>query len=167
MLLSYSKIWLSGKLIESDVAEDPFLGSELTRYFPMPVQRQYPRAILRHQLRREIIVTATTNSLVNRMGPVFAIRTQEDTGADVGSIARAFAIAREITGHARAVGGHRGARRPRADVLQYDMAHETTRLLRHLTYWVLAQSRSGSRHRARGFAAAARHRGTDGETCRT
>jgi glutamate dehydrogenase len=137
MLLSYSKIWLSGKLIETDVAEDPFLGGELTRYFPLPVQRRYPRAILRHQLRREIIVTATTNSLVNRMGPVFAIRTQEDTGADVGSIARAFAIAREIS----------GMRDLWADIetlddkvptsLQYDMAHETTRLLRHLTYWVL------------------------------
>ncbi len=32
------------------------------------------------------------------MGPVFAIRMQEDTGADVGSIARAYSIAREITG---------------------------------------------------------------------
>jgi glutamate dehydrogenase len=137
MLLSYSKIWLSGMLIESDVAEDPFLGSELTRYFPRPVQLRYPRAILRHQLRREIIVTATANSLVNRMGPVFAIRTQEDTGADIGSIARAFAIAREIT----------GMRELWADIealddcvptsLQYDMGHETTRLLRPLTYWVL------------------------------
>ena len=98
MLLSYSKIWLYDRLIASDVAEDSFLGAELTRYFPVPVQKKYPRAILHHQLRREIIVTATTNSLVNRMGPVFAIRAQEDTGADVGSIARAYSIAREVTG---------------------------------------------------------------------
>jgi glutamate dehydrogenase len=137
MLLSYSKIWLSGKLIESDVAEDPFLGNELTRYFPQPVQRRYPRAILRHQLRREIIVTATTNSLVNRMGPVFAIRTQEDTGADIGSIARAFAIAREITGM-RELWADIEALDDRVPTsLQYDMAHQTTRLLRPLTYWVL------------------------------
>ena len=137
MLLSYSKIWLSGKLIESDVAEDPFLGSELTRYFPRPVQRRYPRAILRHQLRREIIVMATTNSLVNRMGPVFAIRTQEDTGADIGSIARAFAIAREITGM-RELWADIEALDDRVPTsLQYDMAHQTTRLLRPLTYWVL------------------------------
>ena len=97
MLLVYSKIWLSGRLIDTDVAEDPYLGAELTRYFPKPVQRRFPREIQKHQLRREIIVTATTNSLVNRMGPGFAIRTQEDTGADVGSIARAYSIAREIT----------------------------------------------------------------------
>jgi glutamate dehydrogenase len=137
MLLSYSKIWLSGKLIESDVAEDSFLGGELTRYFPRPVQRRYPRAILSHQLRREIIVTATTNSLVNRMGPVFAIRTQEDTGADIGSIARAFAIAREITGM-RELWADIEALDDRVPTsLQYDMGHETTRLLRPLSYWVL------------------------------
>jgi glutamate dehydrogenase len=137
MLLSYSKIWLYDRLIESNVAEDSYLGSELTRYFPKPVQRKYPRAILRHQLRREIIVTATTNSMVNRMGPVFAIRTQEDTGADVGSIARAYSIAREVTGM-RELWADIEALDDRAPTeLQYDMMYETTRLVRHLTQWVL------------------------------
>jgi glutamate dehydrogenase len=137
MLLSYSKIWLYDRLIGSDVAEDSYLGSELTRYFPVPVQKKYPRAILRHQLRREIIVTATTNSLVNRMGPVFAIRAQEDTGADVGSIARAYSIAREVTGM-RELWADIEALDDRAPTeLQYDMMYETIRLLRHLSYWVL------------------------------
>ncbi|MFZ2508289.1 MAG: hypothetical protein WAW79_07455, partial [Steroidobacteraceae bacterium] len=77
------------------------------------------------------------NSLVNRMGPVFAIRTQEDTGADIGSIARAFAIAREVTGM-RELWADIEALDDRVPTsLQYDMAHETTRLLRPLTYWVL------------------------------
>ena len=137
MLLSYSKIWLYDRLIESNVAEDTYLGSELTRYFPVPVQKKYPRAILRHQLRREIIVTATTNSMVNRMGPVFAIRAQEDTGADVGSIARAYSIAREVTGM-RELWADIEALDDRAPTaLQYDMMYETTRLLRHLSQWVL------------------------------
>jgi glutamate dehydrogenase len=137
MLLSYSKIWLSGRLMETDVAEDPYLGAELTRYFPKPVQRRYPRAILRHQLSREIIVTATTNSLVNRMGPGFAIRTQEDTGADVGSIARAYSIAREIT-NMRDLWTDIEALDDKVPAsLQYAMSHETMRLLRRLTYWVL------------------------------
>ncbi len=137
MLLSYSKIWLSGRLMETDVAEDPYLGAELTRYFPKPVQRRYPRAILRHQLSREIIVTATTNSLVNRMGPGFAIRTQEDTGADVGSIARAYSIAREIT-NMRDLWADIEALDDKVPAsLQYAMSHESMRLLRRLTYWVL------------------------------
>jgi glutamate dehydrogenase len=137
MLLSYSKIWLSDRLADTDIADDPFLGAELTRYFPEPIQRRYPREIRRHQLRREIIVTATTNSLVNRMGPVFAIRMQEDTGAAVGSIARAYAVAREATGMRELWADIEGLDDRAPSALQYDMLGETTRLLRHLSYWVL------------------------------
>jgi glutamate dehydrogenase len=137
MLLSYSKIWLSGRLVDTDIAEDPYLGAELTRYFPKPVQRRFAREIQKHQLRREIIVTAVTNSLVNRMGPGFAVRTQEDTGADVGSIARAYSIAREIT-DMRDLWADIEALDDRAQSgLQYAMLHESMRLLRRLTYWVL------------------------------
>ena len=93
--------------------EDPYLSRELDRYFPDRLSRRFAELLGEHRLRREIIVTATTNSIVNRMGPAFAMRTQEDTGADVGRIARAYSIAREITGHARAVDRHRGARQPR------------------------------------------------------
>ncbi|MGH8243331.1 MAG: NAD-glutamate dehydrogenase, partial [Steroidobacteraceae bacterium] len=137
MLLSYSKIWLSERLDDTDVADDPFLGGELTRYFPEPVQRRFPRAIEGHQLRRQIIVTAITNSLVNRMGPVFAIRMQEDTGADVGSIARAYSIAREITGMRELWTDIEALDDEAPTALQYDMLVETSRLLRHLSYWVL------------------------------
>jgi len=137
MLLSYSKIWLSERLGDTDVADDPFLGAELTRYFPEPVQRRFPKEIQKHQLRREIIVTAITNSLVNRMGPVFAIRMQEDTGADVGSIARAYSIAREITSMRDLWADIEALDDHAATGIQYDMFVETTRLLRHLSYWVL------------------------------
>ncbi len=96
VILSYSKIWLYNKLIHSNVPEDKYLSRELVRYFPEPIRKRYGRHLGRHRLRREIIATATTNSLVNRMGPVFAIRAQEDTGAEVAAIARAYTIAREI-----------------------------------------------------------------------
>ena len=137
MLLSYSKIWLYDRLIGSDAPEDRWLGTELVRYFPQPVQKRFGPAIGRHQLRREIIATAITNSLVNRMGPVFAIRAIEDTGAGIASVARAYAIAREITRmrelwtEIEALDDHVPA------ALQYDMMYESTRLLRHLSYWVI------------------------------
>ncbi len=137
MLLSYSKIWLSGRLMDTDIAQDPYLGAEVTRYFPKPVQRRYPREIQKHQLRREIIVTAVTNSLVNRMGPGFAVRTQEDTGADVGSIARAYSIAREITDMRDLWADIEALDDQAPAALQYAMSHESMRLLRRLTYWVL------------------------------
>src|ERR1700722_5021302 len=76
ILLAYSKIWLNNHLLASNVPEDPYLSSELERYFPAPVRERFPKAIAQHRLRREIIATATTNSLVNRMGPTFVPRAQ-------------------------------------------------------------------------------------------
>jgi glutamate dehydrogenase len=96
ILLSYSKIVLKQLLLESDVPEDPFLAKELVRYFPVPLQETYREHMERHRLRREIIVTSVTNSMVNRMGATFVLRMQEDTGAPPGQIAKAYNIAREI-----------------------------------------------------------------------
>ncbi len=141
MVLSYSKLWLYDRLIESDVPEDPFLKREVVRYFPAPMQRRYARDISRHPLRREIIVTATTNSMVNRMGPVFALRAQQDTGADLGRIARAYTIAREITDMRDLWADieRLDSRVPAA--LQVEMMYSTSRLLRYLTYWALSTLR--------------------------
>ena len=142
ILLAYSKIWLNNHLLASDVPEDPYLSSELGRYFPAPVRERFPRAIAHHRLRREIIATAITNSLVNRMGPTFVPRAQEDTGAEPAQIARAYTAAREIFAM-RSVWEHiEGLDNKVPARLQYEAAFQTSRLLRHATYWLLT-SRSG------------------------
>ncbi|MGH8295791.1 MAG: NAD-glutamate dehydrogenase, partial [Steroidobacteraceae bacterium] len=139
ILLAYSKIWLNNHLLDSDVPEDPYLSSELERYFPAPVRRRFARAISRHRLRREIIATATTNSLINRMGPTFVPRAQEDTGADPAQIARAYTAAREIF-EMRTVWERIEELDNRVPAkVQYAVAFETSRLLRHATYWLLAR----------------------------
>ena len=96
VLLSYSKIMLYRQLLDSDVPEDPWLSQELQRYFPKPLQEKYSEHMDSHRLKREIIATQVTNSLVNRMGASFALRMHEDTGASAAEVARAFTIAREI-----------------------------------------------------------------------
>ncbi|MBS0365412.1 MAG: NAD-glutamate dehydrogenase [Proteobacteria bacterium] len=138
ILLSYSKISLNNHLLASDVPEDPYLSRELTRYFPAPIQKRFARAIGRHRLRREIIATATTNSLVNRMGPTFVSRVQEDSGAQPAQVARAYTAAREIFAM-RGVWQHIEKLDNRVPAkLQYEAAFQTSRLLRHATYWLLA-----------------------------
>jgi glutamate dehydrogenase len=139
--LSYSKIWLSHHLLASDVPEDPYLSNELERYFPTPVRARFPAAITRHRLRREIIVTATTNSLINRMGPVFVLRAQEETGADPARIARAYTAAREIFGMRRLWEQIEALDNRIPAKLQYGMMYETSRLLRHMSYWLLQRRR--------------------------
>jgi glutamate dehydrogenase len=142
ILLAYSKIWLNNHLLDSDVPEDPYLSTELDRYFPAPVRRRFARAISRHRLRREIIATATTNSLINRMGPTFVPRAQEDTGAEPAQIARAYTAAREIF-EVRTVWARIEELDNRVPAkVQYTAAFETSRLLRHATYWLLARRRA-------------------------
>lgn len=96
ILLSYSKIVLFNQLLDSDVPEDAYLSRELVRYFPKPLQERYKSHMERHRLRREIIATAVTNSMVNRMGATFVMRMQEDTGETPAQIAKAYSIAREV-----------------------------------------------------------------------
>jgi glutamate dehydrogenase len=95
VLLSYSKIVLFQQLLDSDVPEDPYLSKELVRYFPVPLQKKYERAMQQHRLKREIIATAVTNSMVNRMGATFTLRMTEDSGRSPGEVAKAFTITRE------------------------------------------------------------------------
>jgi len=140
VLLSYSKIMLYRQLLDSDVPEDPWLSQELQRYFPKPLQEKYSTYMDGHRLKREIIATQVTNSLVNRMGASFALRMHEDTGATAAEVARAFTIAREIF-NARDFWG-------RIEALDNKVPPESQiiatlamwNLLRQTTRWILNQS---------------------------
>ncbi len=96
VLLSYDKIVIFNQLLDSDVPEDPHLSKELVRYFPTALQERYATDMEQHRLRREIIATAVTNSMVNRMGSTFLLRMQEDTGETPAQIAKAYTISREV-----------------------------------------------------------------------
>ena len=137
VVLSYGKMWLYARLIDSDVPEDPYLSHELDRYFPLPIRRRYGAQLPRHRLRREIIATATTNSLVNRMGPTFARRAQEETGAGAASVARAYTIAREAFAVRDIWAGIEELDNRIATSDQYAMNFGTLRLLKFVTYWLI------------------------------
>jgi glutamate dehydrogenase len=96
VLLSYSKIRLYQQLLASNVPEDPYLSAELVGYFPKALQDRYADYMHSHRLKREIIATQVTNSLINRMGASFTLRMHEDTGADPAEVAKAYGIARAL-----------------------------------------------------------------------
>ena len=141
MLLSYSKIALNNQLILSDVPEDPYLSRELDRYFPDRLSRRYAQLLGEHRLRREIIATATTNSIVNRMGPTFVSRTQQDTGADAATVARAYSIARESFDVRELWQSLEQLDNRVAAATQYAMTLETVTLIRQATYWLIQRHR--------------------------
>ncbi len=138
LLLSYGKIALNHALSDSGSADDPYLARELERYFPQAFRRRFARRIKRHRLRRQIIITATTNSIVNRVGPALLMQCAQDGDANAVAVARAYTIARDSADLRRAVGRARGARwahqgRPTS----IEALLESSSYLRHLTRWLL------------------------------
>ena len=94
VLLAYAKLTLYGDLLDTTVPDDPYLGRELNRYFPKEMSERYPDALQAHRLRREIITTQLTNSMINRGGATLIVRISDQTGAPPATIAAAFAAVR-------------------------------------------------------------------------
>lgn len=96
VLLCYSKITLKEAILASDVPEDPYLEQILIASFPRPLQKQFSEQMQAHPLKREIIATKLCNIIVNEMGFSFAYRMQDETGAPISAIVRAYIIARSV-----------------------------------------------------------------------
>jgi glutamate dehydrogenase len=94
VLLAYAKLSLYNELLDSAVPDDPYLGRELERYFPKEMSERYDDALHAHRLRREIIATQLTNSMINRGGATLIVRIADQTGAQPAAIAAAFAAVR-------------------------------------------------------------------------
>lgn len=94
VLLAYAKMSLYEELLPSSLPDDQQLIDDLYLYFPKALQQRYREEISAHRLRREIIATAVTNSLVNRVGPSFLYVMKERTGKNASEITRAYAITR-------------------------------------------------------------------------
>jgi len=96
VLLAYSKVMLKEELLASDLPEDPYLSDDLERYLPAKLREQFREQVRAHPMRRDIIATHVTNSMVNRVGSTFTYRLQEETGATGPDVACAYTVAREI-----------------------------------------------------------------------
>ena len=146
-LLSHTKIALAQELLASDLPEDPYLSSELERYFPTRLREEFGAQLQRHPLRREIIASRVVNDLVNRAGTTFAFRLGDETGAGADDIARAYAVAREAFGlrglwsEIEALDGRVPAE------TQIAMLLKARILLERATRWLLRNRRQADRHR--------------------
>jgi glutamate dehydrogenase len=96
ILFSHCKIWLYEQVIGSDLPDDSHLAIDAVRYFPTPIQTKLKPRIVGHRLRREIVATSITNSLINRVGGTFVTEILEKTGMPVVDIARAYIVARDV-----------------------------------------------------------------------
>jgi glutamate dehydrogenase len=96
ILLAYTKMGIYRWLLESNLPDEPYFQHYLLEYFPPVLEERYPEAIHKHALRREIIATQFTNSVVDLLGITFVQRMVRDTGAAPGDIIRAALVAFEL-----------------------------------------------------------------------
>ena len=101
VLLAYSKMVLYKELLDSTLPDEAYFIADLNRYFPKAMQKtnsdlNMAQAISSHPLKREIIATVVTNSMVNRAGITFFFDIAEDTGLPARDIACAYTLARDV-----------------------------------------------------------------------
>ena len=72
------------------IRDSPYVAPALTGYFPKVLQARYASAMLRQPLKREIIATVLTNSMINHVGIVFVFRMCDETGAQAHEVVRAY-----------------------------------------------------------------------------
>ena len=137
VLLAYAKITLYDDLLASDLPDDPAMVEDLLRYFPRPLQDGQRDAIGRHRLRREIVATAVTNSLVNRVGPTFVKEMMEKTGLGPADVARAYAITRDVFGLRGLWDAIDALDNAVPAALQTGLVLETVRLMERAVAWFL------------------------------
>ncbi|MEX0696938.1 MAG: NAD-glutamate dehydrogenase domain-containing protein, partial [Dongiaceae bacterium] len=137
VLLAYAKMALYQELLPSDLPDDPRLVDDLAHYFPEPLRERYADRIAGHRLRREIIASVVTNSLVNRVGPAFVDVMREQTGAAGSDVARAYAIARSVFKLRRLWAGIQDLDNKAPAALQTAMLGAIGRLVEMGTLWFL------------------------------
>ena len=109
VLLAYAKLDLMGRLLRSDLPDDPAAEGYLRSYFPTAaVEAAGEESLARHRLRRQIIASQLTNDLVGLMGATFVNRVSRETGRAPAEVVRAWLIAARLADHdavVRRVGG--------------------------------------------------------------
>jgi glutamate dehydrogenase len=95
-LLAYAKMSVFDDLVASNLPDDPHFNRVLKAYFPKVLSEKFGEAIAAHPLKREIVATFMTNTVVNRTGATFVNFIASEAGAQAADVIRAFTLAREI-----------------------------------------------------------------------
>ncbi|MEM9243289.1 MAG: NAD-glutamate dehydrogenase [Pseudomonadota bacterium] len=137
VLFAYSKNNLKEHILASTVPEDEYLSKMLWFEFPKVIGERFESEMRNHILRREIIATQVSNTLVNEMGLTFILRLHSESGASVESIVRAFTISQKVFGKKSL--WHQIERLDlQIDTdTQFSMMRQLNRLIRRSTRWFL------------------------------
>lgn len=141
VLMCYSKTILKEQILASGVPEEAYMAHFLISSFPMPLQERFSKQMQSHPLKREIIATKLSNIIVNEVGFTYVYRLQDETGAPVSAIVKAYIITRSVLNlesvwkQIEELGTRISAKK------QIEMMMLYTRLARRITRWFLRSQR--------------------------
>ncbi|HEX5130062.1 MAG TPA: NAD-glutamate dehydrogenase domain-containing protein, partial [Usitatibacter sp.] len=141
VLLAYSKMQIYDELLASTLVDDEYVARALVGYFPQLLQKKHAEPMSRHPLKREIVATVVTNTMVNRTGSIFVHRMQEETGASTEEITRAYVLVRDIFGLEALWASIDALDNKVPASVQYEMLIEVGRLVVRGTLWFLRRRR--------------------------
>jgi glutamate dehydrogenase len=144
ILMSYTKSDLFDRILDSDLPEDPALGTLLEAYFPQTLTGRFPEFIHEHRLRREIIATELANQIVDIGGIAFAHRMVELSSARMSDVARAFVVSCELFDVHSIRSRINELDNQASASVQTEMHVELITLLRHQVAWLLSMGRLSS-----------------------
>ena len=137
VLLSYSKIILKAEILASNLVEDPYLSHFIKSAFPSQIVERFPKQLKEHYLSREIIATQLSNRLVSDMGAVFVYRIQDETGASISDIVRAYTVSAHILGSDALFSEVEALDNKVPSDIQYQMMQQIVQAIRRSTRWFL------------------------------
>ena len=137
ILLAYAKMGMYRRLLETEFPDEAYFQNYLFRYFPDVLTERYESAIENHQLRREIIATQFTNTVVDILGITFVHRVLRDTGATPVEVIRAALIALELLDAQALVEDISALDNEVPSEMQYGVLEELVMAVEGVVTWVL------------------------------
>jgi len=143
ILVSYAKADLKESLLLTTVPDDVYVSRELTTSFPVKLEKKYAQQMKEHRLNRELVATQVANHIVNFMGINFVERLAASTGADVGVIARAYILVRDIFKVTETWSKIEAMDYSIESDVQFDLMQELQHLTRRATRWFVRNRVAG------------------------
>jgi glutamate dehydrogenase len=96
VLLSWSKIDMKARILDSPIIASPQMTRYMKSYFAPEIRKHFGEAITQHRLKDQILVTAITNSVVNLHGAAALNRLTTELGLAASRVVEGLLVAREI-----------------------------------------------------------------------
>ena len=143
VLLAYTKNLLKEELIQSDLSSNPYVVKEMEHAFPGAIRDNFQNVIYSHPLKKEILATQLSNSIIDYMGITYVQRMKEASGGTDVEAAKAFLMARDIFDLPNQWKEIEQLDNTVLKTLQYDMIIDLIRVVRRGSRWFLRNRRGG------------------------